>query len=120
MANILFLPIQDYFYETYTGFLLREIKDFWRVTLLLSTLLYPTEVDCTEDFPKQHFQLDKQRDLFEAVESAIAKLGMDNVSFTIFSDFHFKLRGPSKNCVLNMLWTSIFIGGERHFLKLSF
>ncbi|KAM4102996.1 hypothetical protein ACJW30_06G045500 [Castanea mollissima] len=62
-----------------TGLLLREIKDFWRVTLLLSTLLYPTEVDCTEDFPKQHFQLDKQRDLFEAVESAIAKLGLEKV-----------------------------------------
>ncbi|GMY31397.1 tRNA nucleotidyltransferase cca2-like isoform X2 [Fagus crenata] len=62
-----------------TGLLLREIKDFWRVALLLSTLLYPTDVDCTEDFPKQHFQLDKRKDLFTAVESAITKLGLEKV-----------------------------------------
>uniref|UniRef100_A0A2N9I770 Uncharacterized protein n=1 Tax=Fagus sylvatica TaxID=28930 RepID=A0A2N9I770_FAGSY len=31
------------------------------------------------DFPKQHFQLDKRSDLFQAVESAITKLGLENV-----------------------------------------
>ncbi|XP_030960076.1 tRNA nucleotidyltransferase cca2-like [Quercus lobata] len=62
-----------------TGLLLREIKDFWRVALLLSTLLYPPDVNCTENFPKQYFQLDKQRDLFKAVESAITKLGLEKV-----------------------------------------
>ncbi|KAG6713589.1 hypothetical protein I3842_05G161000 [Carya illinoinensis] len=62
-----------------TGLLLREIKDFWRVALLLSTLLYPTNVDHTEDFLKQHFQLDKRKDLFKAVENAITELGLEKV-----------------------------------------
>ncbi|KAB1209078.1 CCA tRNA nucleotidyltransferase, mitochondrial [Morella rubra] len=62
-----------------TGLLLREIKDFWRVALMLSTLLYPTEVDYTEDFLKHQFQLDKRKDLFKAVESAISKLGLEKV-----------------------------------------
>ena len=77
----------------HTGLLLREIKDFWRVALLLSTLLYPPDVNCSENFPKQYFQLDKQRDLFKAVESAITKLGMGNVSFTILLSSHLKLIG---------------------------
>ncbi|XP_031266869.1 tRNA nucleotidyltransferase cca2 isoform X1 [Pistacia vera] len=62
-----------------TGFLLREIKDFWRVALLMSTLLYPTDVDHTDDILNEHFQLDKRRDLFEAVENAISKLGLEKV-----------------------------------------
>ncbi|XP_062172773.1 tRNA nucleotidyltransferase cca2 [Alnus glutinosa] len=62
-----------------TGFLLREIKDFWRVALLLSTLLYPTDVDCTQDFLKQHFQLDKRKDLFKTVEGAVIQLGLEKV-----------------------------------------
>lgn len=47
------------------------------MALLLSTLLYPTDVDYTEDFLKQHFQLDKRKDLFKAVENAITELGTD-------------------------------------------
>ncbi|XP_041012281.1 tRNA nucleotidyltransferase cca2 isoform X2 [Juglans microcarpa x Juglans regia] len=62
-----------------TGLLLREIKDFWRVALLLSTLLYPTDVDYTEDFLKQHFQLAERKDLFKAVENAITELGLEKV-----------------------------------------
>lgn len=48
---------------------------------MLSTLLYPTEVDYTEDFLKHQFQLDKRKDLFKAIESAISKLGKGSLSF---------------------------------------
>ncbi|XVE66833.1 hypothetical protein DITRI_Ditri08aG0111400 [Diplodiscus trichospermus] len=62
-----------------TGLLLKEIKDFWRVALLISTLLYPTDIDCTQDIIDQNFQLDKRKDLFVSVESAIVKLGLEKV-----------------------------------------
>ncbi|KAF3452429.1 hypothetical protein FNV43_RR02862 [Rhamnella rubrinervis] len=60
-----------------TGFLLREIKVFWRVSLLLSTLLY--KIDCTEDLQSNHFDLNKLRDAFVAVESAMVELGLEKV-----------------------------------------
>lgn len=59
-------------YFIYTGFLLREIKDFWRVALLISILLHPIDVSDTED---EYSRLGKQRDLFKAVENSIIKLG---------------------------------------------
>ncbi|KAK3230436.1 hypothetical protein Dsin_002317 [Dipteronia sinensis] len=62
-----------------TGLLLREIKDFWRVALLISTLLYPINVDCTQDILSKNFQLDKRRELFTEVENAIIKLGLEKV-----------------------------------------
>ncbi|GKV32273.1 hypothetical protein SLEP1_g40889 [Rubroshorea leprosula] len=63
-----------------TGFLLREIKDFWQVALLMSTLLYPAETDYTQDMLNKNFELDKRRDLFVTVENAIVvKLGLENV-----------------------------------------
>ncbi|KAL4278703.1 hypothetical protein GQ457_03G031360 [Hibiscus cannabinus] len=62
-----------------TGFLLREIKDFWRVALLMSTLLYPTDIDCSQDIIDRHFQLDKRKGIFESVENAIVKLGLEKV-----------------------------------------
>ncbi|XP_021287860.1 putative CCA tRNA nucleotidyltransferase 2 [Herrania umbratica] len=60
-----------------TGFLLKEIKDFWRVALLMSTLLYPAGIDCTQDDRDKHFQLDKRKDLFVSVQNAIVKLGLE-------------------------------------------
>ncbi|KAJ0086362.1 hypothetical protein Patl1_07801 [Pistacia atlantica] len=42
-------------------------------------LLYPTNVDHTNDILNKHFQLDKRQDLFEAVENAITKLGLEKV-----------------------------------------
>lgn len=72
-------------FHLYSGLLLREIKDFWRVALLLSTLLYPTDVDYTEGFLKQHFQLDERKGLFKAVENAITELGMG-------STFHYSVK----------------------------
>lgn len=49
--------------------------------MLISTLLYPTHVDHTEDMLNQHFQLDSKRDLFVAAEKAITKLGMVSIFF---------------------------------------
>ncbi|OMO83667.1 hypothetical protein CCACVL1_11299 [Corchorus capsularis] len=62
-----------------TGLLLKEIKDFWRVALLMSTLLYPTDIDCTRDIVNRHFQLDKRKDLFVSTENAIINLGLEKV-----------------------------------------
>ncbi|KAK8552401.1 hypothetical protein V6N13_120801 [Hibiscus sabdariffa] len=62
-----------------TGFLLREIKDFWRVALLVSTLLYPTDIDSSKDIIDKNFQLDKRKGIFVSVENAIVKLGLEKV-----------------------------------------
>lgn len=62
-----------------TGFLLREIKESWTVALLMSTLLYPIDGDCSQDILNKKFQLDKRKDIFWAVENAIGKLGLDKV-----------------------------------------
>ncbi|KAJ7973923.1 CCA tRNA nucleotidyltransferase [Quillaja saponaria] len=59
-----------------TGFLLREIREFWRVSLLLSTLLYPIDIHHTED---KHSLLDNQRALFQTVEDSIVRLGLEKV-----------------------------------------
>ncbi|KAF7844029.1 putative CCA tRNA nucleotidyltransferase 2 isoform X1 [Senna tora] len=60
-----------------TGFLLRELKEFWQVALLISTLLHPID-DSTEDM---HLQLCKRRDVFKSVENTIVvKLGLERVS----------------------------------------
>ncbi|KAL6189915.1 hypothetical protein ACLB2K_036316 [Fragaria x ananassa] len=56
-----------------TGFLLREIKDFWRVALLMSTLLYPTDVI------NKNFKPEDRRALFVEAEKAIYDLGLDKV-----------------------------------------
>lgn len=59
----------DLSYFIYVGFLLRELKDFWRVALLISTVLHPIDIN---DDPSQ---LGKRRDLFNTVENSIVKLG---------------------------------------------
>ncbi|KAJ7969689.1 CCA tRNA nucleotidyltransferase [Quillaja saponaria] len=59
-----------------TGFLLWEIREFWRVSLLISTLLYPIDINHTGD---KHFHLYKQRDLFKSVEDSIVRLGLEKV-----------------------------------------
>ncbi|XP_058087830.1 tRNA nucleotidyltransferase cca2 isoform X2 [Magnolia sinica] len=60
------------------GLLLRQIKDFWRAALLISTLLYP-DVDDAEKFLAQHFELDQRREWFKRVENSIMELDLDNV-----------------------------------------
>ncbi|CAI8604255.1 unnamed protein product [Vicia faba] len=59
-----------------TGFLLRDLKDFWRVALLMSIILHPIDITDSED---EHSQLEKRRDLFIAVENSITKLGLEKV-----------------------------------------
>ncbi|KAK3426070.1 hypothetical protein EUGRSUZ_F02604 [Eucalyptus grandis] len=62
-----------------TGFLLREVKDFWRVALLISVLAYPSPIGCSEDAMLKHNELDKRKEVFQAVENAILKLGLEKI-----------------------------------------
>ncbi|XP_026458140.1 CCA tRNA nucleotidyltransferase, mitochondrial-like [Papaver somniferum] len=61
------------------GLLLREIKSLWRVASLISTLLYPIDFDHAEVSPDKQIELERRRNLFTAVETAIMKLGLENV-----------------------------------------
>jgi len=62
----------------YAGFLLREVKDFWRVALLIALLAYPSPIGCSEDAMFKHTELDNRKKVFQAVENAILKLGMSS------------------------------------------
>ncbi|KAK3405944.1 hypothetical protein EUGRSUZ_K02157 [Eucalyptus grandis] len=62
-----------------TGFLLREVKDLWRVALLISVLAYPSPIGCSEDAMLKHSELDKRKEVFQAVENAILKLGLEKI-----------------------------------------
>ncbi|XP_039171973.1 tRNA nucleotidyltransferase cca2 isoform X3 [Eucalyptus grandis] len=62
-----------------TGFLLREVKDFWRVALLIALLAYPSPIGCSEDAMFKHTELDKRKKVFQAVENAILKLGLEKI-----------------------------------------
>ncbi|KAI8563183.1 hypothetical protein RHMOL_Rhmol03G0092600 [Rhododendron molle] len=61
------------------GLLLREIKDFWRVALLASVLLCPTNIDDTNDSSAEQFQLEKRSQIYKIVENAITDLGLEKV-----------------------------------------
>ncbi|KAK1275469.1 hypothetical protein QJS04_geneDACA001839 [Acorus gramineus] len=61
-----------------TGLLLHQIKDYWRVALLLSTLLYPN-IDSAEDFMDREFDLEKSREIYFSVMNAINKMGLKDV-----------------------------------------
>lgn len=60
------------------GLLLRQIKSFWRVALLLSTLLYP-KVEHAGDSLTDNFKTEKRREIFVNVERAISESGLNNV-----------------------------------------
>lgn len=62
--------------RVFAGLLLRQIKDFWRIALLMSTLLCP--IDRAYD-SNGHLDLDVRKELFLRVESTITELGLDNV-----------------------------------------
>eukprot|EP00268_Persea_americana_P008113 TRINITY_DN13113_c0_g1_i14.p1 TRINITY_DN13113_c0_g1~~TRINITY_DN13113_c0_g1_i14.p1 ORF type:complete len:239 (-),score=37.88 TRINITY_DN13113_c0_g1_i14:438-1154(-) len=62
----------------WTGLLLRQLKDFWRVALLMSTLL-STNNDHTEEFLRDRSKLEEKRDTFMRVEDSIIELDLDNV-----------------------------------------
>ncbi|CAN1343445.1 tRNA nucleotidyltransferase cca2 [Linum perenne] len=60
-----------------TGCLLRELKDLWRITLLISMILYPFDIVSSKE--DSQLELDKMIDLFRAVESAIVGLGLGGI-----------------------------------------
>ncbi|KAH0716234.1 hypothetical protein KY284_009139 [Solanum tuberosum] len=62
-----------------TGLLLREIKEFWRVTLLLSMQLHPVDIVSSTSFSNENFELDKSSGLFKTVENAVRTLGLEKV-----------------------------------------
>ncbi|XP_076893926.1 tRNA nucleotidyltransferase cca2-like [Bidens hawaiensis] len=57
------------------GLVVREIKDFWRVALMLSTLLH----DKGSCFEVDERELGKRRQVFKVVEEEILKLGLEKV-----------------------------------------
>ncbi|MFS7973897.1 putative CCA tRNA nucleotidyltransferase [Helianthus anomalus] len=57
------------------GLLLREIKDFWRPALLISTLLHNND----SSIEVSEVELDKRRQVFREVEQEILKLGLEKV-----------------------------------------
>ncbi|KAL0695186.1 hypothetical protein Bca4012_062366 [Brassica carinata] len=63
-----------------TGFLLRDIKDFWRVALLTSLLLSTVD-GMKEDQEIGHldFQLNNLRESYLTIEETILELGLDNI-----------------------------------------
>ncbi|XP_009600897.2 tRNA nucleotidyltransferase cca2 isoform X2 [Nicotiana tabacum] len=61
------------------GLLLREIKQFWRVALLLSMQLHPVDIVSSTSFSKENFELDKRSGLFKSVENAVGALGLEKV-----------------------------------------
>lgn len=52
---------------------------------MVSTLLYPNDINHTRDISKNNFQLDKRRKVFEMVENAIVGLGMSGYPSFLFS-----------------------------------
>ncbi|OIT30577.1 PREDICTED: putative CCA tRNA nucleotidyltransferase 2 [Nicotiana attenuata] len=61
------------------GLLLREIKEFWRVALLLSMQLHPVDIVSSTSFSNENFELDKRSGLFKSVENAVGALGLEKV-----------------------------------------
>ncbi|XP_021847913.2 tRNA nucleotidyltransferase cca2 [Spinacia oleracea] len=59
------------------GLLLREIKEFWPVALLVSTLLYPNGVLCESS--AEDLKLEKSEELFKLVKDVIVKLDLENI-----------------------------------------
>ncbi|GAB2287286.1 hypothetical protein Dimus_021666 [Dionaea muscipula] len=64
--------------RVWAGLLLREIKDFWQVSLLVCTLLYPVGIEHGPS-GKNDVNLDKRRDLFKLAEDVIIQLGLEKV-----------------------------------------
>ncbi|XP_074269188.1 tRNA nucleotidyltransferase cca2-like isoform X3 [Silene latifolia] len=60
-----------------TGLLLREIKEFWPIALLMSTLVYP--YGDLQESSAEGINLEKCRELFMLVNDMIAKQGLENI-----------------------------------------
>ncbi|XP_073288282.1 tRNA nucleotidyltransferase cca2-like isoform X1 [Primulina huaijiensis] len=61
------------------GLLLREIKEFWRSALVLSILLYPTDIGLSGNSSSMVAELTDRRELFNRIENAIMELGLEKV-----------------------------------------
>ncbi|KAL2893572.1 putative CCA tRNA nucleotidyltransferase 2 [Bienertia sinuspersici] len=59
------------------GLLLREIKEFWPVALLLSTILYPG--DGLHESAVEDMKLEKSEELFKLVKNVVVKLELENI-----------------------------------------
>ncbi|CAM8995892.1 unnamed protein product [Rhodiola kirilowii] len=64
--------------RVYAGLLLDEAKGLWRISLLVSTLLYPNSLDLT-DYKNSHLDLTDKKEMFTTVENEIVKLGLEEV-----------------------------------------
>nr|CAB3493045.1 unnamed protein product [Digitaria exilis] len=64
--------------RVFAGLLLREIKDFWRVTLLISILSHP-EAENAADILNKQDELHQRKDKYIKVELAITDLDLDGV-----------------------------------------
>lgn len=60
------------------GLVLQQIKDFWRVSLLMSTLLSHSNANA-EEFLKGDSKLEESSNMFNRVEKSITELGLDDV-----------------------------------------
>ncbi|KAJ8562975.1 hypothetical protein K7X08_031427 [Anisodus acutangulus] len=63
-----------------TGLLLREIKECWRVALLLSMLLHPVDIlSPSTSFSNERDEVEKRSVLFKTVENAVRTQGLEKV-----------------------------------------
>lgn len=63
-------------FDTIPGFLLRDIKGFWRVALLTSLLLCTVDgMNEGQEIGHLDFQLDKMREIYLKIEDTICELG---------------------------------------------
>ncbi|KAH6834117.1 Polynucleotide adenylyltransferase family protein [Perilla frutescens var. hirtella] len=62
-----------------TGLLLREIKEFWRPSLVLSLLLYPQDIVSSKDTSSEDADLNERKALFNRIESSILEMGLEKV-----------------------------------------
>lgn len=84
MKLLLLLFLSNKLYFSDTGFLLREMKDFWRVALLISMLSYPADVAFCEDSSDGHQNSIMKGEVFKSVEKAILRLGDPCWKFKFF------------------------------------
>ncbi|KAL0437964.1 UNVERIFIED_CONTAM: CCA tRNA nucleotidyltransferase, mitochondrial [Sesamum latifolium] len=61
------------------GLLLREIKEFWRASLLLSLLLYPDDIGSSTNLSNEDTDLKERRELFHRVENTIMEMGLEKI-----------------------------------------
>ncbi|RLN22136.1 putative CCA tRNA nucleotidyltransferase 2 [Panicum miliaceum] len=64
--------------RVFAGLILREIKDFWRVALLISVLSYP-EAENAADILNKQDELHLRKEKYTRVERAITDLDLDRV-----------------------------------------